>query len=368
MRSFPAPPAALADEVNPPGFSDIRFYGLGDDVEIRPEVDKVLSQIRARIAREGRKPNGGVWDALVLSGGGPDGAFGAGLLNGWTREGSRPEFGLVTGISTGALIAPFAFLGPDYDDALRRFYTQTNTSALVDFAIIKGIFGAAGLTDTTPIRSLLRREVTPGFVARLAEEHAKGRRLWVGTTNIDAQRPVIWDLGAIASSGRGDAPELIRDVMLASASIPAAFPPVMFLVEAGGTRFTEMHVDGGVTRQLFFFPLGAPIRRDISLDQRLLRRGTVYVIRNSKLRPEYEETPSGIVQIAQRSVSTLIKSGGINDIAVLEAQAAEGGLDVKKIAVPDGFEAPSEELFDIGYMTALYETGERLGLEGIPWD
>ncbi|MEL6479229.1 MAG: patatin-like phospholipase family protein [Pseudomonadota bacterium] len=367
VRPFPAPAPGLSEAADPPGFPNMRFHSLDKQEEMDAQLALIRQQYGARIAAEGAVPNGGVYDVLVLSGGGPDGAFGAGLLNGWTQAGDRPEFGLVTGISTGALIAPFAFLGPEYDAALKRFYTETRTEDLVAFAIFKGILGAAGLTDTTPIRAILEREITADFVERLGAEHLKGRRLWVGTTNLDSQRPVIWDIGAIAATGRPEAPRLIREILLASASIPGAFPPVIFQVEAVGTRFSEMHVDGGVTRQLFLFPVDTRVVVKAPTNE-AVRTGTVYTIRNSKLGPEYAETEPGIVQIAARSVQTLLKAGGISDIAVLRSQARDADFDVKVIAVPNSFDAPSEELFDVNYMRALYDVGEQMARGGIPWE
>ncbi|MBY8976679.1 patatin-like phospholipase family protein [Rhodobacteraceae bacterium NNCM2] len=366
-RNFPAPDLDKALAAEPPGYRNIRFYGQGEGGVVDSEIATVRQQIRDRIAREGEVPNDGLWDALVLSGGGPDGAFGAGLLNGWTQRGDRPEFALVTGISTGALIAPFAFLGPEYDADLKKFYTETDTADIVDFAILSGLMGKAGLTDTTPIRGILKKQITPEFVAKIAEAHLDGRRLWVGTSNLDAQRPVIWNIGAIAATGREDAPELIQEVLLASASIPGAFPPVLIDVEVDGEAFTELHVDGGVTRQLFLFPADAPFRPQEEAEAQVMKRGSVYAIRNSKLVPEYAETEPGLLQIASRSVSTLLKSGGINDIAVLKQQATDSDFKTFVIAVPDSFDVPSEELFDEKYMRALFDVGYEMGLNGIPW-
>lgn len=368
VRSVPAPDSDLALIANPPGYEDVRFFGQGQKSIVDVEIADVRRQIRARIAREGVVPNGGEYDVLVLSGGGPDGAFGAGILNGWTERGDRPEFALVTGISTGALIAPFAFLGPEYDPELKKFYTQTSTDDVVSFAILGGIFGAAGLTDTTPIRGILKKQITPEFVERIAREHENGRRLWIGTSNLDSQQPVVWDVGAIAATGREDAPALIRDILLASASIPGAFPPVLFDVEVNGERFSELHVDGGVTRQLFLFPANAPFRGQEVLEAAVMKRGVVYAIRNSKLSPEFSPTEAGILQIAQRSISTLLKSGGINDIAVLREQAKQSDFEVRVVAVPDSFNVPSEELFDKVYMRALFDVGEEMGLNGVPWE
>ncbi|MEM7176989.1 MAG: patatin-like phospholipase family protein [Pseudomonadota bacterium] len=366
-RNFPAPGPDLNTQANPPGYQNVRFYGQGEGGIVDAEIATVRRQIRERIAREGEVPNNGLYDVLVLSGGGPDGAFGAGLLNGWTTRGDRPEFALVTGISTGSLIAPFAFLGPEFDPELKKFYTQTATDDVVSFEVLAGLLGRAGLTDTTPIRGILERQITPEFVALIAAEHLKGRRLWVGTSDLDAQRPVIWDVGAIAASGREDAPALIQQVLLASASIPGAFPPVLIDVEANGEQFTELHMDGGVTRQLFLFPAEAPFRPQEEEEAAVMVRGSVYAIRNSKLVPEYAETEPGILQIAARSVSTLLKSGGINDIAVLNEQAGDADFEVFVIAVPETFNEPSKELFDKTYMQALYNVGYEMGAGGVPW-
>ena len=193
-------------------------------------------------------PDGAVHYAnLALSGGGANGAYGAGFLNGWTTTGKRPVFKIVTGVSTGALMAPFAFLGPAYDDALREFYT-TNSSRNIFRALsfIPQLLGGESFADTTPLRALIEQHVDAEFLRQIAQAHAAGRRLYVGTVDLDSQRLVVWNMGLIAASGRPEALALFRQVMLASASIPVAFPPVFFEVEAGGQRYDEMHVDGAV--------------------------------------------------------------------------------------------------------------------------
>jgi len=211
----------------------------------------------------------------------------------------------------------------------------------------------------------MARVITPAAVAQIAAEHRKGRRLLIGTTNLDAQRPVIWDIGAIAATGRADAPELIRRIMLASAAIPGAFPPVLFEVEADGERWTEMHVDGGVTRQLFLYP--RQVRLPPPGGAGAMRRGTIYAVRNTKLAPDYQAVAAGILPITVRSLATLLKSSGLSDVAVLTEQARQGGFRLKLTAVPEAFDVEQDELFDPEYMRALYDLGHEMALRGDLW-
>jgi len=370
-RLLPAPPEDRAALARIPGYPpNIRFYADQPFPDTDAELAAFRRQVARRVEREGALPNGGIADILVLSGGGSDGAYGAGLLNGWTdrADRERPDFVMVTGISTGALIAPLVFAGPDYDPALERFYTNTATQDVLDFVLFRALTGRAlGLADTTRLADTVDRTLTPELIDRIAREHRKGRRLLVGTTNLDSQRPVTWNIGAIAASDNPDKRRLIRDILLASAAIPAALPPILFEVEVDGKRYTEMHVDGGVTRQLFSFPLqvAEAAERD-GLGGEMLR-GTVYVIRNTKLAPDFEPVEPGVVQIAARSVSTLIKSAGVADIAVVEDRVRRAGFGLKVTAVPESFDEVEEELFDIRYMRALYKTGYDAAFEGAPW-
>ncbi len=368
VREIPAAPKPNYTRAEVPGYKGIRVWGD----EALPNADATLREIRSQIAArsvaEGAVPNGGRFDVLVLSGGGSDGAYGAGLLNGWTERGDRPEFGLVTGISTGAIIAPFAFLGQDYDDELELFFTTTRTENLLTFTPVLAVFGyAQGLADTSRFLETINRALTNEMIARIAEEHAKGRRLWIGTTNLDAQRPVIWDIGRIAASGKPGAKRLIGQIILASAAIPGALPPVQFEVIIDGERFTEMHVDGGVTRQLFLYPSDVSLADQPEDNVTAMRLGTIYAIRNTKLDPAYLPTDAGILPIAARSISTLIKAAGVADVTVLTDQARRDGFGLKLTAVPENFEGVEEELFDPVYMRALYEIGHARAVNGLTW-
>ena len=190
---------------------------------------------------------------LALSGGGANGAYGAGFLNGWTKAGTRPVFKIVTGVSTGALMAPFAFLGPEYDDALREFYTTTSSRNIFRMlSIVPQLLGGESLADTGPLQALIAQNVDEAFLRKIAQAHRSGRRLYVGTVDLDSQRFIVWNMGLIAVSGRQDALDMFRKVILASASMPIAFPPVFFDVEAGGRRYDEMHVDGAVAARVFY--------------------------------------------------------------------------------------------------------------------
>jgi hypothetical protein len=304
---------------------------------------------------------------LAISGGGSDGAFGAGLLNGWTAAGTRPEFTIVTGISTGALIAPFAFLGPAYDAELRDLYTQYSTKDLLRKRNWIEILGRESIADTAPLRAKIAEYITPEVIAGIAAEDRQGRQLFIGTVNLDQARPVVWNITEIAASGQPGAPELIRDIMLASASIPGAFPPVHIAVEGtDDRRYEEMHVDGGTATQVFLYPLGLDWKRVL---RKLKVPGTpkVYVVRNSKIMLDPKAVPRRLQEIAERSISSLIRTQGIGDMYRMFLGAKRDGLDYNLAYVPDDFAVKYNEPFDPVYMSALYDLGYRLAKEGYPW-
>jgi hypothetical protein len=238
---------------------------------------------------------------LALSGGGGDGAFGAGLLNGWTESGKRPEFSLVSGVSTGALIAPFAFVGPEYDAYLKDIYTSGVASTLVQSPSFANVLFGSGLFGDGRLRDLVRRYVTPDLLAAVAAQHAKGRRLLVVTTNLDAQRAVIWNMGAIATSGGPAALNLFTDVLTASASIPAVFPPQLIDVQAAERTFQEMHVDGSVVTPVFTLPQSFLLR-----DGRFKAgaKSDIYVIINGRLEPEFDLAQNNTLSIVERAFTT----------------------------------------------------------------
>jgi predicted patatin/cPLA2 family phospholipase len=304
---------------------------------------------------------------LAISGGGQNGAYGAGLLNGWTAAGNRPNFTFVTGISTGSLIAPFAFLGPDYDHVLTEVYTKYATKDLVRKRPLLSIVTSDSAADTAPLRALIARYMDAKVISAIAAEHRKGRRLWIGTTNLDAGRPVLWNIGEIANSKDPRAASLIHDILLASASIPGAFPPVVINVQAGGNEFEELHVDGGTTEQVFFYPAGLDWKQ-VLRRLRVPGRPDLYVIRNASLQPDYEATKQKIIPIAGRSISTLLRTQGVGDLYRIYSNAQRDGLRFHLTYIPDEFDLKSKEAFDTTYMRALYNVGYQAGKSGNAWE
>ena len=303
---------------------------------------------------------------LAISGGGANGAYGAGLLAGWTAAGTRPEFSMVTGISTGALTAPFAFLGPDYDDELKTLYTMTTTKDIAEEkGLIAGIFSDA-MTDTRPLRALIERYISTEVIAAIAAEHRRGRRLWIGTSNLDVGRAVVWNLGAIAASDYAEKARLIHDVLQASAAIPVAFPPVLIPVEAGSRTYDEMHVDGGVSQQVFVYPAEMDWPRILSR-LKAVGRPSVYVIRNAFLDADFNGVQRKVMPIAARSISSLIRTQGMGDLYLIYALCVRDGTDFKLAYIPSTFDEQAAEDFDPVYMGKLYENGYEAANNGYDW-
>lgn len=304
---------------------------------------------------------------LAMSGGGSNGAFGVGLMAGWTDSGTRPEFTLVTGISTSALAAPFVFLGSDYDAVLKEMFTTHTTSDILKkrnrlFAIFSDAIQA-----TDPLKSLINEYVDEEVMVAIAAEYRKGRSLLIGTTNLDVSRPVIWKIGAIADSGEPGALDLIQSIMLASASIPAIFPPVHIPVVAGGKRYDELHVDGGTTSQVFVYPVGMDWS---ALMEKFDVRGTpqLYVIRNAKIDPEYGPAKPRMMSIVNRSIASLIRTQGIGDLYRIYVSAEREGVDFNYACIPPEFNEKNKEAFDPVYMTSLFDLGYSLAKSGYPWE
>ena len=304
---------------------------------------------------------------LALSGGGEDGAFGAGILNGWTASGTRPSFDIVTGISTGALQAPFAYLGKDYDASLKVYSTIRPDDVFRRRPLGKILQGRDAVADFTPLSNLIARLFGETELRAVAREYNRGRLLLIGTTNLEAQQLAIWDMGAIAASGHPDALNLFRKVMIASASIPVAVPPVYFNVDVDGKKYDEMHVDGGVMTQVFGVGL-MKFAADAWIEAGYKVTGWVYIIRNSHVSPEWATVEPKLPKIAGRSMSTLIKNQGLGDIWRAYALANVLGYDFNHIAIPMNFDTVPKEPFDPEYMKALYDYGFEKARDGLKWD
>jgi hypothetical protein len=364
----PAVPEALQDQALIAHMTH-RIRTWGDLVN--PEfMDGLLDALHREEAASGVAASGGEMPAaqyLAISGGGANGAFGAGLLCGWTATGRRPEFNLITGISTGALTAPFAFLGPEYDHVLREVYTHTTTEdILVKRWIFAAIFNDA-LADDTPLWHLLDKYVDQNFLDRIAAEHRKGRVLLIGTSDLDAGRSVLWNVGEIAASGAPGALDLVRKIMIASASIPAAFPPVMLDVEVDGKHYQEMHVDGGAFTQVFLYPQSMKLEVLVKELAGVTRKRTAYVLRNSRLDAHWKEIERSTLSIAARAIDTLIETQGIGDLNRIYLDALRDGVEFNLASIPPTFRLVPNSAFDRDYMTQLFQVGYDMAIKGYPW-
>ncbi|MBS7811415.1 patatin-like phospholipase family protein [Roseococcus pinisoli] len=357
----PPPPAEAAEELAVLGIPNARFWIDGQpDALIAEGRSMVVRDVATRPAGTPRPPT----TFLAISGGADNGAFGAGLLTGWTAQGNRPVFNVVTGISAGALIAPFAFLGSDYDPQLREVFTQVAPRDVLllprqVFAVFPLLFGEA-LADTSPLARLINRHANQEMLDAIAREYMRGRLLLVGTTNLDLQRPVVWNIGAIAASGHPEALQLFRSILLASASIPGAFPPVLVPVDYDGRSFEEMHVDGGAAMQVFLYPPSLPLRERVGERER-----TAYVIRNGRINVEASATSRGVFSIARRSAATLLHFSGISDINRIYLTTQRDGVAFRLAFIGSEFQADRREPFDPPFMQALFDYGYALASQ--PW-
>lgn len=366
-----APPPSQEAFIRMPGFNEeVRTWG---DV-----VNEIFRQsiAQAFAAEAGASSNAAPsqplhCDILAISGGAANGAYGAGFLAGWSLTGTRPKFKIVTGISTGALMAPFAFLGEDCDPLLSALYTNVSTKQIFLFRLVDllGMFTRDHVANTRPLRQMVYQYYDEWMIERVAYEHRLGRRLYVGTTALDAQRPVIWDMGAIASSGHPRRSTLFREILLASAAIPVAFPPVYLDVEADGQRYDEMHVDGGLINQVFIYDaVWDAINAMTNTTQRQLAV-RLYVIRNNHLTADWQEVPARLVPIAKRSLTTIIKSNSYGDLFRLYTRTRDHGAGFFLTAIPSEFPLERKEEFNMEAMRALYRLGfaEATRPGGIPW-
>ena len=358
---LPAVPYASLPQAAAAAQGPVRFLVARESDSFAAEARSALAKERQWLASQGN--TGALPPAyyLAISGGGDNGAYGAGFINGWTASGTRPLFKGVTGISTGALIAPFAFLGPKYDYVLQRVYTQTSQKDIFKKrGLIKGIFGD-GLADTRPLASVIASYVNQPFLDEIAAEYAKGRVLLIGTTNLDSLEPVIWNMGAIAASKDPGAIKLFRQILLASASIPGAFPPVMIDSSLGGTHYQEMHVDGGTVAQVFLYPpslsfAGAPERKRV-----------LYIIRNARMDVEWLSVERRTLSIATRAIASLTRTQGIGDLYRIYTTTQRDGIDFNLTYIPASFNVPHNEEFDTNYMRSLYGVGFEAAKAGYQW-
>lgn len=386
----PLPPE-LADQARLPGMpADVRYWGDDGSSVLRDWLDPADERLAACCPAILDRPH----NYLVVSSGGVDGAFGAGLLVGWTAAGTRPEFQIVTGVSTGATIATLAFLGPEYDDSLRQVYSSYSTADFAERRGFKQALTGDAAMDTARFRRLIDQYLGDEEVARIAAEARKGRKLLIGTTHLDAARPVVWDITRIAASGAPNARRLIGDLILASSTLPGIFPPVRIDVEANGAHYDELHVDGGVTSMLFLGPAGFDWKRVVDR-VRIEGKPQVYVIRNAREhpyldafresispmlersasslardeggQPEWEQVDPRVSPVLWRSMWSLFLTRGLEDPVRVFSEAQGDELALNLARIPADFEHDSDEFLDRDFMRALFERGYEMAKGGFPW-
>jgi hypothetical protein len=363
LERFDAVPVDAENQATIPNMPGIRYWADGDPAEFIKGAMKSFEREKAYLASTGHKGPLPPVNFLAISGGGENGAFGAGLLVGWTAAGTRPVFKGVTGISTGALTAPFAFLGSAYDDKLREVYTTITGKDVLES---RGIYGALfqdAMADNAPLRKTVAKYFDQPMLDAIAAEHKKGRILLIGTTNLDARRPVVWDIGAIAESGQPGALELVQDILVASAAIPGAFPPMMFNVEANGKVYQEMHVDGGASTQVFLYPPQLNIKAS-----GVKRERNLYVLRNARLDPDWAQVDRSTMTIAGRAISSLIQTQGVGDLYRIYLTSRRDGIDFNLAYIPKTFTTVLKEPFDHTYMSELFQLGYDMAVKGYPWE
>ena len=336
--------------------ANARFDGDGGE-DLKQEIWQSLTRELPRLSN----------NLLALSGGQENGAFGAGLLVGWSERGSRPQFKIVTGTSTGALAAPFAFLGSEYDWALKKIYTETRPRDVVGAKkFLLSAVNSDALMDNAPLFQSIVKYLDAKILDRIAQEYEKGRLLLVSTTNLDTGKMVIWNIGAIAASGHPRRLDLVRKIVLASAAIPGLFPPVMIDVLLDQEKHQEMHVDGGTVSQVFLYPPSLQLGNVLGREDDGARP-TAYIIRNGRASPTPEKIERQTLAIAGRAIETMIASNGVGDLYRIYTTAQRDRIDFNLAMIGDDFTQPYTTSFDHAYMVKLFEYGLRKGRDGYVW-
>ena len=363
-----AVPPTLTEKAVIPGIPSARYWLDQDLTSFIQDVSQANKREGETLARAG-KPNDilPMAEMLAVSGGGDAGTFAAGLIAGWTLHGTRPMFKVVTGISAGALVAPFAYLGPQYDGVILGISNAIGPKDFFHSRSVLTRLASDGMADSKPLARLIAKYVTTEVLAAIASEYATGRLLMIGTTDLDSGRPVTWNMGAIAASQAPGALHLFRNIMIASMSIPGAVSPVMIDVEVDGKQFQEMHVDGGVITQVFLYPPGTVMALNRVPGATLRRERRFFVIRNGKLEPQWSGTKRRTLSIGGRAISALIQTQGISDLDRIYRIAQQDGADFNLAYIGSDFYFPRNQKFDGEYMKRLFDYAFQLSAKGYPW-
>ncbi|MCK6263482.1 patatin-like phospholipase family protein [Vibrio sp. ZSDE26] len=350
-----------SESMNPLNVSGLRFW---DDHISKTENYDVLAEIDALIKN---KADTDMVNHLALSGGGVNGAFSAGILNAWTEQGTRPDFDVVTGVSTGALVSVFAFLGSEYDEQLKHYYTETTLDEMFKRNSIIQLISRRAIVDTTGFEEKVRNAINTDMIEKIAVEREKGRLLLIATTNLDNEKMAVWDVGRIAELRSAEAQKLVQDIVIASSSIPGAFPAKIINLDSDVGNYDELHVDGGVSRQVFLIPQWMQNRTEVSPFKQ-----TVYVIRNGSLKPRFSEVDNSISSVSARSVSTLTRRQGVGDVEYIYHYSLSHDLDFNLAHIDDDFIDDDLDPLGLEYMNAVFDYGywhmksETLWLERPP--
>jgi predicted acylesterase/phospholipase RssA len=363
----PAVPLGRTTQASVLGIPNERFFPFHGAEPLEAEFAAAVDRLRRA---QGLAANAILPEVqlLAVSGGGENGAFGAGVLCGWSDYGDRPVFELVTGVSTGALTAPFAYLGSNYDPQLRTVYTDLQASSVLERRGLTAAIFDDAMADNAPLFKTISGYLNDAMLAALGKAYDEGRLLLIGTSDLDAQTPVIWNIGAIAKSGHPRALDTIRRILLASAAIPGAFPPTLFDVTLDGVAYQEMHVDGGAFAQAFLYPAGVTRQRRARMagGQRIIA-ASAFVIRNGRLDAEWADTQRSTMGIASRAISTMIAASGINDVIRMYNATQRDGIEFNLAYIGSDFTERLPAPFDQGYMRALFNYGYQRARRGDEW-
>jgi hypothetical protein len=363
-----APSDDVSEQASVSGMQNIRaFAGKSNDAIVNDIVGLLLNQQKTGAFLD-KTPTW--YNFLALSGGASYGAYGAGLLNGWSKSRTRPVFYFVTGISAGGIIAPFAFVGSKYDVKLKKFFTDYSTKDILHKKGTLPTLLGNSLASTAPLKHLIDKNVDEELLNDVAQCYKEGRRLYIGTTDLDSRRLVIWDMGKIASSGNPNALKLFRQIILASASIPVVFPPVFIQVESGGTVYDEMHVDGGISKNIFFiYDVDADLYKkalEKGIDLSKVRR-RLYLILNGYTKKFSKEVPNTLAGIAQESFDLLATNKSVGEIYELYNLSSAHGTDFNLAYIPSDKPPKEKEFFDPIEMRRLFNLGFNAAENGYDW-
>lgn len=320
------------------------------------------ARFRTGMAGAERSVRDGAFDLLALSGGGADGAYGAGLLVGWSERGDRPVFEVVTGVSTGALMAPFAFIGPSGDAELSQAFTDGRSDHLLEARWAMAISGP-GLFRQRPLRALIASSITAEVLNQVAAGHRQGRRLYVATTSLDTQGQVVWDMGAVAETGSRD---LFINILTASASIPGVFPPVFIDVQRNDRMVRELHVDGRTTSNFFVTPERMMLDEALfdPVDGSTPRR--LWIAINGRPEPSFSVASVSGLGVAGRGLDTMMKASTRMNLVATAQFARLNEFQLSVSMAPSG--AGENSLgFSRARMVSLFAEGRAAQRRGSAW-